>query len=601
MEPQRMYESHFGLERRPFLATPDPDCFVASESAENALAGLRLCIESGNGFGILSAAAGAGKTLMCRKLIVDLRDRYATVFLANSNFPTRRSLLQAILYELGQPYLRMAEQELRLELKTAASQIRPDKQAVLVVVDEAHLLSVQLLEELRTASNIDLDGRPLFHIVLSGQLPLEEKLAEPEQAALSQRIGCQVSLDSLSRRESAAYVAERLRWAGADVSDVLQPDALEMICHAADGSPRCLNQLCDHSLLLAYVAEERPVSEATVREALEDLKQLPLHWNEPRPAATPVEQRRGTAATGRGRSDAVGFECDVEDVFDADTIFDADEQEIAAGATSAVEVGAPVDSWRGEASAEMGPENAVLEIGPTGNDDIRPYVAEVALPRQRGTVQAKGKPVKAMLWPAFPDDGQAVEEELVVDRYAMLDAGLPPAEQAPQRRSVPQRGGEAETAGWTAASDAASRELSDVKLELSDLLYITDSAPTPDQLIDAIEPLIGEALDGEGLWGDEAVASVSETVVAPPMMSGVEAWSDDGGVEADATERLDDASSADADEDVDEDLDEAVEYDVVQPAQPGVPAPAYPAACESKQQRRYAYLFSKLRRQQRSA
>ena len=262
-----MYETHFGLLRRPFLATPDPDCFVPCESAENALAGLRLCIEGSKGFGILSAPAGTGKTLVCRKLIVDLRDRFATVFLANSNFPTRRSLLQAILYELGHPYMRMAEQELRLELNTAATKTRPDKEAVLLVVDEAPLLGHQLLEELRTVANIDQDGTPLIHVVLSGQLELEEKLIEPGLEALNQRVGCQVMLESLTREDSAMYVAHRLRWAGADVEDVIQRDALSVICHAADGSPRCLNQLCDHSLLLAYVADERPVSEETVREA----------------------------------------------------------------------------------------------------------------------------------------------------------------------------------------------------------------------------------------------------------------------------------------------------------------------------------------------
>ena len=81
-----MYETHFGLLRRPFLATPDPDCYVAGQSTEDALAGLTLCIERGNGIGILAAAAGTGKTLLCRKLVIDLRDQYATVFLANSNF-----------------------------------------------------------------------------------------------------------------------------------------------------------------------------------------------------------------------------------------------------------------------------------------------------------------------------------------------------------------------------------------------------------------------------------------------------------------------------------------------------------------------------------
>lgn len=284
-----MYESFFGLARRPFAATPDPDCFVPVETARESLAKLVQCAETGQGIGILTAAAGMGKSLLCAKLIGQLADSFKTVFLANANFPTRRSLLQAILYELGHPYIRMAEQELRLELITAAKQARDESQGVLLVVDEAHLLSAMLLEEIRTITNLVESGEPLTRVILSGQLPLEEKLAAGGLEALNQRIACQVALEPLSCSDSIEFVLARIKSAGGDVSDVFITDALELIARASDGVPRCLNQLCDHSLLLGYASDSKPVGPETVNDALDDLKHLPLHWNEPSRSRTPAE------------------------------------------------------------------------------------------------------------------------------------------------------------------------------------------------------------------------------------------------------------------------------------------------------------------------
>ena len=238
-----MYQSYFGLNRRPFSATPDPDCWVAVETMQQAFEELFRCAQSGQGVGILTAAAGTGKTLLCRKLIGELRDSFAIVFLANSNFLTRRSLLQAILYELGHPYIRMAEQELRLELMTAVKAVRDQKQAVVLIVDEAHLLDERLLEELRTVTNLVEESEPLVRVLLSGQLLLDEKLANPALEALNQRVRCQVTLEPLTREESVDYIAQRLKWAGADVSSVLTADALPLICHASDGLPRCHGRL----------------------------------------------------------------------------------------------------------------------------------------------------------------------------------------------------------------------------------------------------------------------------------------------------------------------------------------------------------------------
>jgi type II secretory pathway predicted ATPase ExeA len=267
---------------------PDADCFIPTEGIHQAYSSLAQCAIDGRGIGVMTAPAGLGKTLICQRLARELEGRFTVVFLPTANFLTRRSLLQAILFELGHSYVRMGDQELRLALTSVIRRLRPGRGTIALIVDEAHLLAPRMLEELRTLTNFADAGESLLRLVISGHLSLDETLSQPSMAAFNQRIGIQATLQSLTRDESAEYVSRRLALAGANVSDLLSDDALLVICEASDGSPRCLNQLCDHSLLLGYLSSQKPVSQWTVREALDDLKQLPLTWNEPMTRRGPV-------------------------------------------------------------------------------------------------------------------------------------------------------------------------------------------------------------------------------------------------------------------------------------------------------------------------
>ncbi len=275
-----MYDTFFNLARRPFAATPDPNCCAGVPTMQNAYNELYDCLETREGIGILTSAAGLGKTLLCRKLVADLSATFAVVYLANSNFSSRRNLLQSLLYELGHSYARKGDQELRLELTSAIHQVTQQRRAIVLVIDEAHLLSNELLEEIRCLTNLAAGSVQLVRVLLSGQLLLEERLIAGELDALNQRIRAHCSLETLTQQESVDYLAFRLHWAGADLHEILHPDAVQLIAQAADGIPRCLNHLCDHSLMLGASAGQKPVSVTTVEDALDDAKQLPLHWNQ---------------------------------------------------------------------------------------------------------------------------------------------------------------------------------------------------------------------------------------------------------------------------------------------------------------------------------
>ena len=274
-----MYEVHFHLERRPFAATPDPGCCYLSSTWAIQLQQIRSCVEQGRGIAIFTGPAGIGKTLLSQVLLAEFQARFAGVYLGTGQFATRRAFLQAILYELGQPYGGMSDQELRLELNTALRSLITQKDGLLLILDEAHLLSDRLLEEVRQLSDLALQGVPLVRVVLCGNPELEERLTSSALSAFNQRVACHESIETLRRAESIEFLAHRISWAGGEIAKLFQPGALDLIANASDGVPRCLNQLADHSLSQTYLAGDSIVTEVNVRKSLAALQSLPLRWN----------------------------------------------------------------------------------------------------------------------------------------------------------------------------------------------------------------------------------------------------------------------------------------------------------------------------------
>lgn len=339
-----MYEEFFGLQRRPFSATPDATCFVPLEGVQGALDALAVSCERGQGISVLTGETGVGKTLVGLRLAFELQPTFATAFLSHAAFPTRRALLQAILFELNRPYNRMAEQELRLELMAAIRALTPQHQALVVILDEAHRLSLPVLDEVRMLTMLANNGMPMARVVLIGNRDLEERLADPELSAFNQRICCQVDLEPLTQVESNDYLRMCIDLAGAHPDDLFTPEALQFIAKAADGNPRCLNHLADHSLLLAFVSEQRPVTADVVRDALDDLKQLPLQWNDP----------MGGSEVYRGLSQAPAMEDSAVNLWPQSELHEADEEH------NLSETEAVSDSWK---TGSLGHETSAIEIG----------------------------------------------------------------------------------------------------------------------------------------------------------------------------------------------------------------------------------------------
>src|SRR5262249_26665647 len=197
-----MSETQFGLRRRAFPATPDHACYYPATSHERALTRLTQGLADGEGALVLTGAPGTGKTLLCHALLDRLGEGVSSAFLTNGHVGDRAGLLQAILFDLGLPYQDRTEQELRLALTEHLLQTFQEGKRTLLLVDEAHLLGPEHLEELRLLGNLEGCGSKAVQVVLVGQPGLRDTLQAPELASLRQRCGGRVSLEPLDGHEA---------------------------------------------------------------------------------------------------------------------------------------------------------------------------------------------------------------------------------------------------------------------------------------------------------------------------------------------------------------------------------------------------------------
>jgi type II secretory pathway predicted ATPase ExeA len=272
-----MYEEHFGLRQRPFPATPDPAAYYAATGHERAMARLLAGLGAGEGLLLVSGAAGTGKTLLCHLLLERLGPEVSTAFLTNSHLRDRTGLLQAILYDLSLPYQGRDEQEARLALTDHLLKAFAAGRRTVLLVDEAHHLSPDLLEELRLLGNLEARSGKAIQVVLLGLPPLAETLRLPELTAFRQRLAVRVELPPLAVQEAADYLLHHLRVAGGRPERVLADEALELLARATRGVPRLLNQAAHQALALAH---EAGAGQVDVEAALEALHLLGLEAEE---------------------------------------------------------------------------------------------------------------------------------------------------------------------------------------------------------------------------------------------------------------------------------------------------------------------------------
>jgi type II secretory pathway predicted ATPase ExeA len=255
---------HFGLTCLPFARAVPREGLLEHRSFNEALERLRLAVESRTAM-LLAAEPGLGKSTLLGTFSDGLDKARTRLVYSALSACGPFGLIGQLAQRYGVKVKRSAAQTAQAMLDELA---KSDREEILVL-DEGHRLPHASLDELRLISNLDFDRTPPFTLILAGQPPLRDRLAEADLASLSQRIPLRASLSPLSDRETVDYLDRRLRAAGAQAT-IFRPGAADKIFERSCGVPREINNIANAALLAAATANKKHVDVREVEDAAYD-------------------------------------------------------------------------------------------------------------------------------------------------------------------------------------------------------------------------------------------------------------------------------------------------------------------------------------------
>ena len=265
----------FGLKQEPFSLAPDPRYLYMSKRHREALAHLLYGVGGGGGFVLLSGEIGAGKTTVCRCFLEQIPKRCNVAYIFNPKL-TVLELVKSVCDEFRIPVT--GEHGQPATVKTyvdALNEFLLKTHAVgqnnVLIIDEAQMLSVDVLEQLRLLTNLETNERKLLQIVLIGQPELRTMLEQPELEQLAQRVIARFHLKALSSKETEHYIRHRLSVAGMTRAIPFDRKALQRIHEIARGVPRRINLLCDRAMLGAYAHGKTGIDTAIVEKSAREV------------------------------------------------------------------------------------------------------------------------------------------------------------------------------------------------------------------------------------------------------------------------------------------------------------------------------------------
>ena len=280
-----MYKAFFNLTREPFEITPDPSFLFPTKRHNEALAALYYGVRRRKGFVVLTGEVGTGKTLLLRCLLQLLKKNddvtYAYVF---NGLMSSVEFLQYIAGDFELPAANKNKSELLLQLYRHVIERNRKGLTTVLVVDEAHQLSPEILEEIRLLTNLETAETKLLQILLVGQPELDDKLDSVGLRQLKQRIAFRAQLMPLDLEETMGYIERRLHLAGANShsSTIFPADTVAAVHHYSGGYPRLINTVCENALIAAYAKRTEVVTPEMIVDIAADFRLGVKHslWSE---------------------------------------------------------------------------------------------------------------------------------------------------------------------------------------------------------------------------------------------------------------------------------------------------------------------------------
>jgi type II secretory pathway predicted ATPase ExeA len=253
-----MYEQFYGLSRRPFSLTPDPDFLYLSKQHAVTLAMLEYGLGNQAGFTLITGEIGSGKTTLIRHILKNM-GREVTVGVITNTHRNFGDLLTWILsaygLERGSHDKVMMYQQL---VDFVASEFLQERRVVLIV-DEAQNMDVETLEELRLLSNMNIGDELLLQLIIVGQPELQQTLLRPELTQFAQRISVEHHITALDLSDTGKYIDHRLRVAGG-VTGIFDRYAVAAVYYFSRGTPRAINNICDMTMVYGFAEEQNPIT-----------------------------------------------------------------------------------------------------------------------------------------------------------------------------------------------------------------------------------------------------------------------------------------------------------------------------------------------------
>jgi general secretion pathway protein A len=298
-----MYLSHYNLKEKPFQISTDPKFIWFGEKHKEALAVLEYGVIDNKGFLLITGDVGTGKTTLINALLKRLGN---DVIVANITNPILEELdffnIVANEFNINKHFSNKSD--FLIHFGRFLKECYTKKKKVILVIDEAHKLGQDLLEQIRLFSNIERQDTKLINIFFVGQNEFIDIISDQQNRALRQRISINYHLEPLNESEIKAYILQRLNVAGLK-ENIFNDHSISEIMAFSNGYPRLINIICDHALLTGYVKEVKTIDEEIIRECANalfltrenndfyknDLKttQEAIHATEKEPAIPPSE------------------------------------------------------------------------------------------------------------------------------------------------------------------------------------------------------------------------------------------------------------------------------------------------------------------------
>lgn len=268
-----MYQKFYNLTQSPFRLSPDPTFLCMTTQHSEAFSALVYSVCTRPGLTVLTGEAGTGKTTLLYMLLGLLAERGFITAMCTNPTLTREEFYDTLLIHFGVTCASPLKSRQLSALKDQLARNRAAGHPSLLIIDEAHRLSPELLEEVRLLMNMETPEDKFLELILVGQPELNATLARSDLRQLKQRVRCFCKLEPLSVDDLREYINHRLSKAGLpDQAQEIFPAAIIQLIHSyTSGIPRLVNNLCEGALLVGLALEAHSITEAIIREVANDL------------------------------------------------------------------------------------------------------------------------------------------------------------------------------------------------------------------------------------------------------------------------------------------------------------------------------------------